>query len=216
MHARPRLALLLAVLAGGCARSVCTGTAPPSAPAGAAPAVAAPAPEPMTGALPGDRIPGFRTAVRRPDGASAREEPFDSRGTKSTTVYIVNSTTCPYCNAYAGRMREIEATYMARGVDVVHVYPNRKEPAAEKIAWHAEQGFRGGQILDVDASIARLLEADLTPTAFVADAGGILLYRGAIDDAASEGIPSQRYLADALDAHLAGRPVAVRSTEPEG
>jgi hypothetical protein len=162
----------------------------------------------MTGSLPGDRIPQFHATVRRPEGS---ERGFDSLATGRATVYIMNSTTCGYCADYADRMRDIEIAYMPKGVDVVHVYPNRVETPEEKAAWHAEQRFRGGQILDGDASIARLLTADRTPTVYLVDATGIILYRGGIDDGGRTA-----YLADAIDAHLAGRPVEVASTDPPG
>jgi len=105
---------------------------------------------------------------------------------------------------------------MPRGVDVVHVYPNASEPDAEKVAWHAKQGFGGGQILDTDAPVARALEIDRTPAVCVIGAGGIVVYRGAIDDSPMGGTFVTPYVADALDAHLAGRPVELSATEPSG
>ncbi len=191
-----RLALLLTLLACACASTR------PAAPA------------PMTGSLPGDRIPSFQATVHRP--SAGLEEPFDSHATKGATLYIVNSTTCPFCEDYAERMREIEQRFMPRGIDVVHVYPNRAEPAEEKRTWHAAQRFLGGQILDTEAAIAHLLAADRTPMVYVARADGILAYRGAIDDAPSGGLVQSPYLADALEAILAGRPVTVESTDPYG
>jgi hypothetical protein len=217
--------LAAALLAAACAAP---GEAPapaPAAPAAAAvpapdavpaenPAAPAAVPLPPTGNLPGDLVPFFRASVRRP-GAEA-EEALDSRATRGATVYIVNSPTCPYCQAYAARMRALEAAYMPRRIDVVHVYPNRQETDAEKIAWHGRTGFRGGLVLDAGASIAKALDADRTPTVFLVDARGVVLYRGAIDSDASDRPGTKPHLADALDAHLAGREVPVASTEPEG
>ncbi len=219
MRAERILLLLLA------AAPACTGTetAPSGAPSGP-PAADAPAPaldslpamDLMTGALPGDRIPAFQAPVRRPGGTAAAPVTFDSRARSGTTVYIVNSTTCPYCEDYVERMKGIEASYMPRGVDVVHIYPIRAEPTDEKVRWHAAQGFRGGQIIDGDASIARALEAQKTPTVYVVDAKGVILYRGAIDDAPDGAGTATPFLANALDQHLAGKPVAVTTTEPAG
>ncbi len=227
MRGRLPFCVALALVSGACAGD--RASAPPSTVPKPSPPAAVGPPEPadagspaaapaglMSGALPGDRVPSFRATVRRAGGDAAREEPFDSLATRSATVYIVNSTQCPYCRDYVGRMRRIEDAYMPRGVDVVHVFPNRAEPAAEKVRWHAQQGFRGGQILDGDASIARLLEADKTPTVVLVDARGVIVYRGAIDDAPEGGRVGATYLADAIEAHLAGKPVAVSSTEPAG
>jgi hypothetical protein len=198
--------LFLALLGSACASS--KGSHAPQEQARPAPPAES---APMVGALPGDRIPAFLATVRRPAEGAAREERFDSILTAQPTVYIVNSTTCPYCAEYVGEMKEIEVAYMARGVDVVHVYPNRAETPEEKTMWHAGNHFRGGQILDSDANIARLLEADRTPTVYLVDAKGLILYRGAIDDG-----HGTAYLADAIDAYLAGKPIEVTSTEPLG
>jgi hypothetical protein len=215
MHRRRWIA---AALAAGLALPACarTGTeATPGTPA--TPGTAAvPARTPMVGSLPGDLVPAFRATVRRAEGGTVREEPLDSRATPGATVYIVTSTRCPYCNADVDRMKGIEAAYMPKGVDVIHVYPNRAEPAAEKTAWHAEKGFRGGQVLDADASIARLLDANKTPTAYLVDGSGVIVYRGALAESGSGGGAPIPWLAEAIDQHLAGKPVAVPSTEPEG
>lgn len=203
--------------------------APPSAPG--APAAAAPAPAPIAApttaplapeipglpsGLPGDRVPAFRTTVRRPDGAAVREETFDSRAAGRPVVYIVTSTTCPYCREYVERMKGLETRWGPRGVDVVHVYPNRGETVAQKVEWHAQKGFRGGQILDANASIARSLAADHTPTAYVVDKAGVIAYRGAIDDSPSGREIAVNYVDAALEAVLAGKPVGVEQTDPPG
>jgi hypothetical protein len=115
-------------------------------------------------------------------------------------------------------MKALEKKYTALGVDVVHVYPNRKEPADEKKSWHAKQGFLGGMIVDADASIARSLAAERTPTVYLVSAKGVIVYRGAIDDEAFKRSEETTvpWAADAIDAHLAGRPVEVSRTEPAG
>ena len=187
-----------------------------SAPVVAAKPAGARAPDTMTGSLPGDVIPPFKATVRRPSTGAVTEQAFDSRSTKATTVYVVMSTQCPYCHDYLDRIKAIETRYMKQGVDVVHVYPIRSEPTAEKIAWHAQQGLRGGQIIDADAAIAHLLQADRTPTVYVAAAGGLILYRGGIDDSPANAEGATTHLANALDAVLAGKPVEVTVTDPAG
>jgi len=170
------------------------------------------------GAYPGFHVPAFKATVRRPSSSGVTEQPFDSRATAKPTLYVINSSRCPTCVQYAGREKALEAKYMPLGVDVVHVYPNRKEPADEKAAWHAKQGFLGGQIVDADASIARSLEVERTPTVYLVSATGVIVYRGGIDGNAFEkpGEPFEPWAADAIEAHLAGRPIADDTTEPSG
>jgi thiol-disulfide isomerase/thioredoxin len=210
------LATLAAAALAACGPEPAPATPPAPKPAETAPETTAePAPR-FEGTLPGDLFPRVRATVRRGSAGSVTESAFDSAAAKAPVVYVVESTTCPYCNRYAPRLREIEDLCAARGVDVLHVYPNRSEPADEKVAWHAKQGFRGGQVLDADASIAKSLDVSRTPTAIVVDAKGVIAYRGGIDDAPGGAEPTQRFLRDAIEAVLAGKPVAVTATDPAG
>jgi hypothetical protein len=101
-------------------------------------------------------------------------------------------------------------------VDFVYLYPMKAETTEEKVAWHAGRGFLAGQVIDDGAAVSRLLHADKTPTAFLVDGRGVLLYRGAVVEASPSGGPPAHRLADALDEHLAGKPVTVTASEPEG
>jgi hypothetical protein len=214
--------LVLAAIAGGCSTPSAQPPqeAPPATAAAAAPvavpAPAPPAPLPETGAMPGRAMPEFRTLVSRKSADVWSTGPIDSRKAKGTTLWIMNSTTCGYCAGYADRMKAIESAYMAKGVDVVHVYPVTAESDIEKVEYHAKRGFRGGQVLEGATSIARNLAVDKTPTVFVTDARGVILYRGAIDSSSEDAAGAQPYLAQALDAVLAGKPVPLAETEPEG
>jgi peroxiredoxin len=189
---------------------------PAPKPAAAAPLPAAPAQPRTAGTKPGNLVAAFDATVRRTISGSPVESTLASQKAAKVTVYLVTSTTCPYCRDYAKRVAALEEQYMAKGVDVVHVYPNRTESTEAKLGWHAQQGFRGGIVVDADAKVARALAADRTPTAFVVDAAGVIVYRGAIDDSPAGDAVHQRYLADAIDAALAGRAVAVPSTDPSG
>jgi len=53
---------------------------------------------------------------------------------------------------------------------------------------------------------------------YVIDPDGILIYRGAIDDAPRGKNPAEasNYVAEALDASMAGKPVATPSSKPYG
>jgi protein-disulfide isomerase len=171
---------------------------------------------PIVGSLPGALIPAFEAKVRRTSDKATTEATLDSRATKSATVYIVESIECSFCNEYAARMKALEAKFAAKAVDFVHVLPSRDEPDEAKIAWHAEKGYAGSLLLDKDAAVAKLLTTDHTPTVYVVGASGVIAYRGALDDDATGDEVTQQYAVDAIDAVLAGKPVAVPSTEPPG
>jgi peroxiredoxin len=164
----------------------------------------------------GQRMPSYKNTVRRPGAGSADGEPFDTHATKKPTLYIANSTTCPYCTVYIDRLKALETAYMAKGVDIVHVYPVREQTAESKIAHHAAKGYQGGLITDQDAAFAKALDIHKTPTAILADASGKIVYRGRIDDNAKAEKVHVHELADAIDATLAGKTVQVATTEPFG
>ena len=75
-------------------------------------------------------------------------------------------------------------------------------------------------ILDPEGNIGRLYGAKSTPHMFVIDAKGNIAYMGAIDDKPTPDPQSLKgadnYVRDAIDALLAGKPVAVASTQSYG
>lgn len=77
-------------------------------------------------------------------------------------------------------------------------------------------------LLDASGTVGRLYGANRTPHLFIVDSSGVLVYRGAADNspdgegASPEGGPLENYLEAALDALLAGRPIAKPETRPYG
>jgi hypothetical protein len=75
-------------------------------------------------------------------------------------------------------------------------------------------------LLDPTGVIGRLYSAKTTPHMFVIDPTGKLIYEGAIDNKPTTDQAdlkgAQNYLNDALNASMAGKPVAVESTRPYG
>jgi peroxiredoxin len=75
-------------------------------------------------------------------------------------------------------------------------------------------------LLDADGSIGKAYGARTTPHLFVVDAAGKIAYAGAIDSApstdSSDIAGATNYVALAIDALVAGKPVETPSTEPYG
>jgi hypothetical protein len=75
-------------------------------------------------------------------------------------------------------------------------------------------------LLDPTGAIGRLYDARTTPRIFVIDPAGKLIYQGAIDDQPTPDPSSLKvadnYPNDALNAAMAGKPVAVAVTKPYG
>lgn len=135
---------------------------------------------------------------------------------------------CPFVKKHYGakNMQALQAKYVAQGVvwlSVCSSAPGKQGhyPADEWNRILAEQGSAAtALLLDPDGQVGLAYGAKTTPHLFVIDAAGTLVYDGAIDDnpsTDSADIPGARaYVAEALDAVLAGAPVPVAQTKPYG
>ena len=156
----------------------------------------------------GAKVPAF--VFTSLDGA---EEAVEAA---AVTVVTFFSARCPVSNDYNERMDRIYGDYRGRGVRFYFVDANVNEPAAE-LRVHAKQaGFRFPVFRDVGNAAADALGAELTPETFVIDSAGVLRYRGAIDDSRNPARVRASGLRAALDAVLAGAPVAKSETKAFG
>ncbi|HZP80760.1 MAG TPA: redoxin domain-containing protein [Chthonomonadaceae bacterium] len=132
------------------------------------------------------------------------------------TVFLFVSGQCPVSNAYSSRFVRLAADYGTRGVQVFGVYSDRQESLSD-ITRHAQRhGYTFPIVKDMQNALADRLGATMTPQAIVLDATGAVRYRGRIDDNAVSTRVTSRDLNDALDAVLAGRPVAHPQTAAFG
>lgn len=167
----------------------------------------------------GTPFPGF-TQLQGVDGLK-----HDSAEYASARVLVVvfSCNHCPYVQAYEGRMNELQSAYRDRGVQLIAInsndtrnYPDDDFPSMVKRA--TSQGFTFPYLRDEDQSVAEKFRATHTPEFFVF--GGPerrLVYHGKMDDNYQK--PEEvkhRYLRDAVEAVLAGRPVPVAETHSIG
>lgn len=127
---------------------------------------------------------------------------------KNGTVMIFVSTQCPVSNAYNERMEKLAQDYKARGVSVIGINSNVAESASDIKAHATEHHLTFTILKDKGNKIADQLGATNTPEVFFLDATGKLVYRGRIDNSRSGDSISANDLRDAIDATLAGKPVA--------
>lgn len=141
---------------------------------------------------------------------------------KKGTLVIFTCNSCPWVKAWQSRMVEIGNAYAKKGVGVIMINPNDPSQKAEDgfgemVARAKKHGMTFPYAVDATSDIARAFGATRTPEAFLFDAKGSLVYRGAIDDNAHKPDEvAERYLADALDAVLAGRDVGMAETKALG
>jgi cytochrome oxidase Cu insertion factor (SCO1/SenC/PrrC family) len=132
------------------------------------------------------------------------------------TVVLFIATQCPVSNSYNDRMNAVYDDYSAKGVKFVFINANVNESAAE-VAEHARKhGFHFTVYKDDDDMAADRFGANVTPEAFVMDASGTVRYHGYVDDSMAEERVHTRGLRLALDAVLAGQPVARAQTKVFG
>ena len=135
---------------------------------------------------------------------------------------------CPYDQKHylSGSMENLQKEWTAKGVvwlSVISSAPGTQgyvTPPEENDYIKSMHVASTAVLLDPTGAIARLYEAKTTPHMFVIDPTGKLIYEGAIDNKPTTDQAdlkgADNYLNDALNASMAGKPVAVDSTRPYG
>ena len=142
--------------------------------------------------------------------AAILEEPAKKEGAKKATALFFLSYTCPVTWRYEKRVGELMKKY---GSDVRFVaVSSHYQEDPKKVRQFAEQrNFDMPVLRDADSKIAVFFGVRQTPTMLVVDKDGKLRYYGAIDDDPGGNV-KKKYVADALDAVMAGKDVPVKRT----
>ena len=140
--------------------------------------------------------------------ADGKEQSLNSLKGKNGSVLIFVATKCPVSNAYNERMEKLAQDFKARGINVIGINANAAETAAAVKAHAAENHLSFSVLKDPANKIADRLGATVTPEAYLLDANNKLVYRGRIDNAKDATQVNSSELRDAIEATLAGKPVA--------
>lgn len=147
-------------------------------------------------------------------------DPFKEAAGAKATVFLFTATDCPISNRYAPEVQRVYHAFAPKGVRFFLVYPNPAD-RSDAIRAHAKSfGYAADALRDPKQELAKLANATVTPEAAVF-VGGKLVYHGRIDDrfvdlGLERPAPTTRDLAAALDAVLAGNPVAHPVTRAVG
>ena len=166
------------------------------------------------GALLGRRVADFKL----PD-ITGREHTLSELKGRNGVVLIFISARCQVANFYGERMEKLARDYAPHGINTVGIDANVAESAKEIKSYAAAYHLTFTILKDKNYRVADLLGATRTPEAFFLDGGGRLLYYGSIDSRpypARASIELHNYLRDAIEATLAGRPIARPSTDAFG
>jgi thiol-disulfide isomerase/thioredoxin len=162
--------------------------------------------------------PALQFALRDTEGIA--HSPNEWAQARAVVLYFV-TTDCPLSNGYAPEMNRIEQAYAPRGVFFYAVQGDTTIPD-EEVRRHAREfGYRFPALLDPRQVLAGHTGATVTPEAVVLSREGAVLYLGRIDnkveDFGKTRVEATEFdLRDALDAVLAGRPVAHPRTRALG
>lgn len=127
------------------------------------------------------------------------------------------SAECPVSRRYDAYLQGFADAYGPKGVKLLAVDSNVYDQP--RMIEHAveEREIRFPILRDEGNVVADLYEAVTTPHIFVADANGILRYRGHIDDTNfKRKEPTVNYLEEAVDALLLDNQIQVAETQPSG
>ena len=165
----------------------------------------------------GDAAPAF--SLPGVDGKTYQVSDFG--GTPALCVVFMCNH-CPYVKATIDRLIALQRDYAAKGVQLVGInanetknYPEDDLPHMQQ--WAKEKAFNFPYLRDESQAVARAYGAERTPHIFLFDRARRLAYTGAIDDnTKDETQVTRRYLREAIDAVLAGKPVADTQTQAMG
>lgn len=152
--------------------------------------------------------------LKEGETASAAYTPLlllSDKDTAKATVLFFVSESCPVTWRYEKRVGALRQKY-GKDVRFVGVSSNYVEKPETVRKWAEQRHFEIPILRDADSKIAVFFGVRQTPTMLVIDKDQKLRYQGGIDDDPGETNITKRYVADALDAVLAGKPVPVKRT----
>ena len=142
-----------------------------------------------------------------------KEISLDDFKNAKAVVVAFTCNQCPVAVAYEDRFVEFTQQYKDKGVEFVAINVNPESIDAMKTRAE-EKGLNYPYIKDESGKSAQEYGATVTPHLFVLGPDRKVAYIGAFDNDMQK--PDQTYLADAVDAVLAGKKPATESTKAFG
>ncbi len=168
-------------------------------------------------------VPAADSALKLLAVDGKEHTPLAVTGERMAAVMFFVSPFCSTTKAFMKEINAIAADYADKvAVYVVHSDPEiTKEVAMEHAVISEVNNTTTVVLLDKEQTLAKQVQAKITPEAVVVGADGKTLYKGRINDLYLGPTKRQRAattkdLRDALDAILAGKPVAEPQAEAQG
>ncbi len=164
---------------------------------------------------PGQHVADFALT----DQAGARHELY-ALSNKKAVVIMTQSNGCPIVRLAVPALREIRARYQSQNIEFLLLNPTLQDTPESVTQEAKEFDFDMTVLLDHAQKVAESWGVNRTAEVFVIDPKTwTLMYHGPVDDRLnyeSQRPVQHRYLSDALDAVLAGKPVPVASVISPG
>lgn len=141
------------------------------------------------------------------------------RESKATVVCFLGAE-CPLARLYGPKLNEMQAAYAAQGVQFIGVNSNQQDSLEDVKQYVKRYEISFPMAKDYNNEVADRFHAVRTPEVFVLDQQLTVRYRGRIDNQYLPGISraetTTHDLKNALDQLLAGKPIEVSETKPNG
>lgn len=139
---------------------------------------------------------------------------------KDVLVVVFTCNSCPYAQDYEERIIALVKSHCGEDqkAALVAINANKvKEDLPEEMQKRAEaKGFNFPYVWDETQATARAYSAKWTPEFYVFDKDRKLIYRGAMDDETDPAKAKINYVAEAIEAALAGKTPKVQETSARG
>ena len=164
----------------------------------------------------GDAVPAWSGLP----GVDGTEHSWEELATRDFVVVVFTCNSCPYAGDYEDRLNALAKTYAADDSRAAVVAINANTIPEDSLAAMKKRaegkGFVFPYLFDASQEVPKSFGALRTPEAYLLNAKREILYMGAIDDNTDPTKVENHYLADALEAALAGREIVVAETPPVG
>jgi hypothetical protein len=160
------------------------------------------------------------SGIQLVDLEGRKRDPWQSENSQAVVLVFTRSD-CPISNRHAPDIRQLYERFHPRGVEFFLIYVDPDQSSDAIRAHMREYDYPGDALRDLTHAFASYCGVTITPEAVVFDRDKKQTYRGRINDLYSElgksrPAPLHHDLADAIEATLAGRPVATPITTAVG
>jgi peroxiredoxin len=159
----------------------------------------------------GAKAPAFKDLP----GTDGKQYSLDAMKDAKAVVVCFTCNRCPVAVDYEDRFVEFAKKYEGQGVKFVAINANKRTEDLAVMKTRAEEkGFNFPYVYDASGKLATEYGARVTPHIYVLDGSRNVAYVGAFDDSQTK--PTKHYVADAVDAILAGKKVETTKTKAIG